>query len=339
MIHIPSLLPPPPLRTHVQLHPEGEAQVKEGEETETETEAKSKKKKKKKKATVKSAASPSPSEDTIKEKEKEMDTSQVGAGLGGEYGFGNFLLCWGKERLQLPLPPPSTPLSNFRTLIAHRTGVLPHHQKLIFSGAVLKDDSAPLSAYHLFDDASADSNSASSWGFSGWGWGGAQKKKEKRITLIGAPGERVTDRPDLRAHAQEEGSTAATGSAAGGGSGSAAGGGGGGGDGGGEEEMLRRISKVLSDSVEPLSLKLDELEREVNGVLESTSPTPPNQRAMFLGETLLQGLIKLDSIEISTEFKEARKERKAGVKRVQDMLDRVDTLKDALKAKSRGGNL
>jgi hypothetical protein len=43
-----------------------------------------------------------------------------------------------------------------------------------------------------------------------------------------------------------------------------------------------------------------------------------------LSELLLQSLLRLDAITTDSEWEEARKERKAGVKEVQTLLDRID---------------
>ena len=44
-----------------------------------------------------------------------------------------------------------------------------------------------------------------------------------------------------------------------------------------------------------------------------------------LGELLLQSLLRLDAIHAENEWEQARKDRKAGVREVQALLDRLDT--------------
>ncbi|KZT57795.1 hypothetical protein CALCODRAFT_452682 [Calocera cornea HHB12733] len=56
---------------------------------------------------------------------------------------------WGKEKLRVPLPPLETPVSEFRKVISDATGLPPDGFKIIYSGAVLKDNTAPLSAFGL----------------------------------------------------------------------------------------------------------------------------------------------------------------------------------------------
>jgi len=62
----------------------------------------------------------------------------------------SFVCKWGKERIRLNLPTdPSTPLGVIREMIAQHTGLPQDRFKLIHSGAIMKDDKAPISAYHL----------------------------------------------------------------------------------------------------------------------------------------------------------------------------------------------
>ncbi|KAG8931540.1 hypothetical protein FRC02_002528 [Tulasnella sp. 418] len=52
-------------------------------------------------------------------------------------------------RMHIPLPPPTTTLGEIRGALAQYTHLPPHAFKLIHSGAVMKDDTAPISAYGL----------------------------------------------------------------------------------------------------------------------------------------------------------------------------------------------
>lgn len=80
---------------------------------------------------------------------------------------------------------------------------MPADQKLIFSGAVLKDDLAPLSSFGLVDDAATEGGEGSSapsfwdsWSFtSRW-----SNRKLKKLILLGRqPSARVDDRLTMRA--------------------------------------------------------------------------------------------------------------------------------------------
>lgn len=50
-----------------------------------------------------------------------------------------------------------------------------------------------------------------------------------------------------------------------------------------------------------------------------------DQEHKRLGELLLQSLLRLDAIHAESEWEQARKDRKAGVREVQALLDRLDT--------------
>ncbi|KAJ7076342.1 BAG domain-containing protein [Mycena belliarum] len=58
-------------------------------------------------------------------------------------------LSWGKDRFTFELPAPTTPLGAIRQAVAQYTHLPLHAFKLIHKGAVMKDDNAPISAYHL----------------------------------------------------------------------------------------------------------------------------------------------------------------------------------------------
>src|SRR5712691_7938402 len=56
---------------------------------------------------------------------------------------------YARIRIQFPDDPSATPLGFIRDKLAERTGLAADRFKLIKSGAIMKDDSAPLSAYGL----------------------------------------------------------------------------------------------------------------------------------------------------------------------------------------------
>jgi len=57
---------------------------------------------------------------------------------------------WGRERLQVPLPPlDTTKLSTLRQTLSELTHIPPNGFKLIYAGAIMKDDDAFLSAYKI----------------------------------------------------------------------------------------------------------------------------------------------------------------------------------------------
>jgi hypothetical protein len=65
----------------------------------------------------------------------------------------------------------------------------------------------------------------------------------------------------------------------------------------------------------------------------------PHLLAAQLSESLIQLLLALDSVTIQSTYSDARKERKEGVRVVQELLDRVDKVKDDLKKANKKAGL
>ncbi|GAA6061328.1 hypothetical protein JCM10212_003218 [Sporobolomyces blumeae] len=269
---------------------------------------------------------------------------------------------WGREKIRVPLPPPSSPLSTLKSALYTITGVPPDHQKLIYSGAVLKDDLAPLTSFGLADgpiepsgtndDDDQDDEGRTktksfwdSWSLTGKSAaGGGRGRKVKKLVMLGSAdvSARVDDRLATRKDLQDLNNANA--SAAGGGA--------------SVEEKKVESEQEISNKIRQISTeKLRELEPQVAQVESwiaqqrdeqgggadaragehggggggSGTGAPPPRILLYLSEVLLQGLLKLDGIEIPSTYADARKERKEAVKQVQDVLDRVDRAKDEWK--------
>ncbi|GAA5934811.1 uncharacterized protein JCM15063_003074 [Sporobolomyces koalae] len=274
--------------------------------------------------------------------------------------FGVVEVQWGREKIRVPLPPPASPLSALKAALYNITGVPPSHQKLIYSGAVLKDDLAPMTAFGLVDEdaqvAASPANGAQGEGSTGrsksfwdsWSFTGSRNsstQKIKKLVMLGSKDvsarvdDRLSNRKDLQDLRNAE--NAASGGAAGGGP--------------AVEEKKVESEEVISKRIKQISTeKLQELEPQVTqvegwiatrkeeqqaakaGTAENDAEPassgakggPPPRILLYLSEILLQGLLKLDSIEIPSGYEAARKERKEAVKQVQDVLDRVDRAKE-----------
>lgn len=87
--------------------------------------------------------------------------------------------------------------------------------------------------------------------------------------------------------------------------------------------------------VKTIQAEIDSIDRELLPNLVAfetslTSPEKPSQESLKqeytrLGELLLQTLLRLDSFTTDGEWEEARKARKSAVKKVQELLTRIDT--------------
>ncbi|KAF8894010.1 hypothetical protein BD779DRAFT_1669512 [Infundibulicybe gibba] len=60
---------------------------------------------------------------------------------------------WNRERITFQLPPPDTLLGALRDSLAEYTRLPPDAFKLIHNGAIMKDNSAPISAYGLHENS------------------------------------------------------------------------------------------------------------------------------------------------------------------------------------------
>jgi len=83
------------------------------------------------------------------------------------------------------------------------------------------------------------------------------------------------------------------------------------------DSELHKVRTELLPSVDKL---LDSLSNRT-----IASGDNPDREHKKLGELLLQSLLRLDAIHAESEWEQARKDRKAGVREVQALLDRLDT--------------
>ncbi|GJE97371.1 hypothetical protein PsYK624_135870 [Phanerochaete sordida] len=65
----------------------------------------------------------------------------------------SYTVKWGRERLTFPLPAQNAPLSTIRKQIADYTQLPPNSFKLVYAGAVMKDDNAPISSYGIKENS------------------------------------------------------------------------------------------------------------------------------------------------------------------------------------------
>jgi len=252
-------------------------------------------------------------------------------------------VIWDSERFSVDLPVSSFTLGSFKRYLTTRTGVPAEHMKLFCNAGLMKDDSAPLSAYQPEVDSQLDPGGESSspltrsrlWGgiFSG------NKKRQippMRIRMVGAKETRsiVSDRPDLKptptSNFHPPPLQAASDLQA--------------------LDQPRVISLINELTQKTLTENSPRVERyegmlasrgdgpDASAPPEGPSDTPitPHVHPQWdpteiagLSEMLLQALLKLDGFEIESEWTDARLARKEGVRAVQQLLDRLDRVKAA----------
>lgn len=71
----------------------------------------------------------------------------------------------------------------------------------------------------------------------------------------------------------------------------------------------------------------EEVEANLAADLHSNDDSRDPTRLAHLSELLLQALLKLDGIQVESDWTEARTARKEGVRQVQNLLDRLDKVK------------
>ncbi|KAF8555290.1 hypothetical protein OG21DRAFT_1411020 [Imleria badia] len=186
---------------------------------------------------------------------------------------------WGRDVLHFPIPPLNTPLGKLRADLAAYTHLPVGSFKLVYKGAVMKEDNAPLSTYKL--------------------------KENSTIALIGghtlapetSPAFPSPKAPTSTTPQTEESTILAI------------------------RAELERVRETLLPDVDAFVQALALSESE-SGPAEST-PTPLDHTR--LSELLLQSLLRLDALHVSgADWPEARVQRKAAVREVQGVLDRLD---------------
>ncbi|KAG2096954.1 hypothetical protein BD769DRAFT_1369242 [Suillus cothurnatus] len=212
---------------------------------------------------------------------------------------------WDRETLHFPVPPPETKLGKLRADLAEYTHLPLGSFKLIHAGAVMKDDSAPLTAYKI--------------------------RENSTIALIGGhslpsaptPAPSSRPQPKVKEPPTEQSTITAI------------------------RTELDRLRTTLIPDVDAL---VNALAPSAATTLSSptSAPTPASGSAPThsspshptpasgsskptssdhtrLSELLLQSLLRLDAMHLAgSDWPEARAERKAAVREVQGVLDRLD---------------
>jgi len=205
-------------------------------------------------------------------------------------------VVWGKERIRIQFPDdPSTPLRFIREQLAEHTGLAADRFRLIKSGAIMKDDHAPLSAYGLKPGATIAL------------MGSAESLDEKPAAAnpsFGVVPKLGYNRSELGGHPTESSILQTI---------------------QGEVESVRKtlepavtsfLSSILSETAKPT---------EANPLaIPAISREDAKTTHARLGELLLQALLRLDAITPESDWAEVRSTRKSAVKEVQGLLDQLD---------------
>ncbi|KAF8838803.1 hypothetical protein BDN67DRAFT_970937 [Paxillus ammoniavirescens] len=206
---------------------------------------------------------------------------------------------WGRDVLHFPIPSPNTPLGKLRADLAEYTHLPPTSFKLIHAGAVMKDDSAPLSAYKIRENSTIaligghsipETPSTTSVPRPAPLKQKAPQTEESTISAIRAELDRVRSTlvPDVHAFVSAL------------------------------SHPPTATPSISASGVSPIP--------DTSSTSDLSSlPKPSPLDHTRLSELLLQSLLRLDALHMSgADWPEARQQRKAAVREVQGVLDRLD---------------
>lgn len=97
-----------------------------------------------------------------------------------------------------------------------------------------------------------------------------------------------------------------------------------------EYGLVRRIADIVEPLQAQFVTKIDSFVATVQQYKQAGTPLNDADKkglqdnGIYLSETLMQALIKLDGVECPFEFETARQRRREGVRYVQRLLERVD---------------
>lgn len=222
---------------------------------------------------------------------------------------------WDRETLHFPVPPPETKLGKLRTDLAEYTHLPLGSFKLIHAGAVMKDDSAPLTAYKIRENSTIaliGGHSLPSAPTLATPSRSQPKVKEppteqSTITAIRTELDRVrtTLVPDVDALVSALNPSAATTASSSTSAPTPA---------SGSAQTQLFSSTAQAPHLPP-----------PHPTPTSYSSKPTSSDHTRLSELLLQSLLRLDAMHLAgSDWPEARAERKAAVREVQGVLDRLD---------------
>ena len=194
------------------------------------------------------------------------------------------------------------PLRELRNMLAEVTGLPYDRFKLVYSGAVMKDDSESLASYHLKPNCTITVI------------GSSEQLQEPGSTSLG-PGSRGVPSAKKQAAGPptQQGTLQAIQA---------------------EVDAVRTSLKpsvtIFLSSIQPAVIANPSSTTDpTSEPLLTPTPAPPTtakarEEHNRLGELLLQALLRLDAIMPESEWADARSARKLAVKEVQGLLDELD---------------
>ncbi|KAJ1864678.1 hypothetical protein LPJ57_006138 [Coemansia sp. RSA 486] len=206
------------------------------------------------------------------------------------------VLQWGRERYMLKYDENDmrdTTLGQFKEVCREVTGVPSNRMKLIFSGATMKDDSSSLDSYGIYPGASVKLI-------------GRKEDAERGVPVTEEEREEnalIHKIDDIASHTTDV--------------------------------LSSRMQAYLADAQlyidQFLSGAMDGLDQHALSEIKAAEHKKLNDAYMFISETLMQSLLKIDGIECSPEAEKARQRRRQAVKMLQSWMDQMDRKKESIK--------
>ncbi|KAF8608985.1 hypothetical protein BDV93DRAFT_214413 [Ceratobasidium sp. AG-I] len=224
----------------------------------------------------------------------------------------SFTVKWGREKVQVMVPPDHYPLSSLRETLSQHTGLPPNSFKLVHSGAVMKDENAPITAYGIRPGSVV-------------ALVGGGEPIPTRTSHPPAPPPMPAQRPvspappPVMPTAQPQ-PPAPSYSAP---------------TSGPEAASIMKIQSEWDSFRNKLLPDVQSFLQVLANPHDRPSPEELKQNHKKFAELLLQALLRFDSFQPEGEWNRAREVRKGAVKEVQGMLDQLDGMWEQAKVSGR----
>lgn len=98
-----------------------------------------------------------------------------------------------------------------------------------------------------------------------------------------------------------------------------------------EPKVIAQIDAIVVNTLDKLNTSIENVLRPPSSITDKEL----NKEYLMVSEVLLQALMKLDGFEIDSSWTEARKARKEAIRKVQAVLDEIDTAKENRQSNGR----
>lgn len=230
----------------------------------------------------------------------------------------SFTVKWGREKVQVMVPPDHYPLSSLRETLSQHTGLPPNAFKLVHSGAVMKDENAPITAYGIRPGSVVALVGGEPLPTRTSHPPAPAPVPAQRPVSPAPPPVMPTAQPQAQPQPQPSASSYSVPVN------------------GPEAASIMKIQSEWDSFRNKLLPDVQSfLQVLANPPSDRPSPEELKQAHKKFAELLLQALLRFDSFQPEGEWNKAREVRKGAVKEVQGMLDRLDGMWEEAKVSGR----